>query len=86
METKLDHQTASSLTQKVIDITIRVAIMAVLVAWCFQILRPFIMPVIWGGIIAVTLLPVYEKINTKLGDRRKITALILTLVALTAII
>ncbi len=86
MERKLDNHTASSLTQKVIDITIRVAIMAVLVAWCFQILRPFIMPVIWGGIIAVTLLPVYEKINTRLGDRRKITALMLTMAALMLII
>ena len=86
METKLDNQTVASLTQKVIDIAIRVVIVAILVAWCFQILRPFIMPVIWGGIIAVTMLPVYEKINTKLGDRRKITALILTVIALTAIV
>lgn len=86
METKVDDQTESSLTQKVIDITIQIAIMAILVAWCFQILRPFISPVIWGGIISVTLLPTYEKINTKLGHRRKLTALLITLLALMLII
>jgi predicted PurR-regulated permease PerM len=86
METKLDYQTESSLTQKVIDITVRVAIVAVLVAWCFQILRPFISPVIWGGIISVTLLPVYEKISVRLGNRRKLTAVAITLLALMVII
>ena len=86
MEPKLDYQSESSLTQQVIDIAIRVAVIAVLLAWCFQILRPFISPVIWGIIIAVTLLPVYEKINARLGDRRKLTAVIITLLALLVII
>lgn len=79
-------QTETSLTQKAIDIAIRLVVLAVLIAWCFQILRPFISPVIWGTIIAATLLPVFEKINTKLGDRRKSTATIITLGALMLII
>jgi predicted PurR-regulated permease PerM len=55
-------------------------------AACFQIIRPFISPVIWGIIISVTLYPVYEKINVRLGDRRKLTATVMTLVLLAVII
>ena len=69
-----------------VDITIRLGVLAVLVVWCFQILRPFISPVIWGIIIAVAVYPAYEKLNAKLGDRRKLTAAVMTLAALLIII
>jgi predicted PurR-regulated permease PerM len=69
-----------------IDIAIRLGALAVLLAWCFQILRPFISPVIWGLIIAVAIYPAYEKLNAKLGDRRKLTAAVMTLFALLIII
>jgi predicted PurR-regulated permease PerM len=72
--------------QYAIDIAVRLGILAVLLIWCFQILKPFISPVIWGIIIAVTLNPVYESFNQKLGDRRKLTAAILILIALAFII
>ena len=86
MEQDVKMQTETSLSQKVIDIAIRLGILAVLLAWCFQILRPFISPVIWGTIIAVALLPIYEKINTRLGDRRKLAAAAITIVALMVIV
>jgi len=64
----------ASPTGAAIDIAIRLGVLAVLVAWCFQILRPFVSPIVWGIIIAVALYPVYQKLNAKLGDRRKLTA------------
>ncbi len=64
----------TSPTGAAIDIAIRLGVLAVLVAWCFQILRPFVSPIVWGIIIAVALYPVYQKLNAKLGDRRKLTA------------
>jgi predicted PurR-regulated permease PerM len=73
-------------TGAAVDITIRLGVLAVLVVWCFQILRPFISPVIWGIIIAVAVYPAYEKLNAKLGDRRKLTAAVMTLAALLIII
>jgi predicted PurR-regulated permease PerM len=76
----------ASPTSAAIDIAIRLGVLAVLVAWCFQILRPFVSPIIWGIIIAVALYPVYQKLNAKLGDRRKLTAAIMTLSALLVII
>jgi len=69
-----------------IDITIRIGVLALLVAWCFQILRPFITPVIWGAIIAIAFYPACKKLRDLLGGRIRIAASILTVVALLIII
>ena len=74
MEISGKPERKASPTGAAIDIAIRLGVLAVLVAWCFQILRPFVSPIVWGIIIAVALYPVYQKLNAKLGDRRKLTA------------
>ncbi|MGD9289893.1 MAG: AI-2E family transporter [Desulfobacterales bacterium] len=69
-----------------IDIAIRIGVLALLIAWCFQILRPFITPVIWGTIIAIALFPVCRKLGNILGNRIKVSATIVTLIILLIII
>ena len=46
-----------SYMEMAIDIAIRIGVLALLIAWCFQILRPFITIVIWGAIIAISFYP-----------------------------
>ena len=86
MEISGKPERKASPTGAAVDIAVRLGVLAVLVAWCFQILKPFISPVIWGIIIAVAVYPAYEKLNAKLGDRRKLTAAVMTLAALLIII
>ena len=69
-----------------IDIAIRIGVLALLIAWCFQILRPFITPVIWGTIIAIALYPVCRKLSNLLGNRIKVAASIMTVIILLIII
>ncbi|MCP4260798.1 MAG: AI-2E family transporter [Planctomycetes bacterium] len=69
-----------------IDIAIRIGVLALLIAWCFQILRPFITPVIWGTIIAIALYPVCRKLSNLLGNRVKMAASIMTVIILLLII
>ena len=69
-----------------IDVAIRIGVLALLIAWCFQILRPFITPVIWGTIIAIALYPVCSKLSSLLGNRIKLAAAIMTLTILLLII
>jgi len=57
-----------------------------LVAWCFYILQPFIIPAIWGIIIAVAINPFYEWLKVKLGNRPKTSAVIITLLLLSILI
>ena len=65
-----------------VELAVRMALVAALVVWCFQILRPFIAPVIWGAIIAVAVYPVHERLSGLLGDRPRLSAILLTTVGL----
>jgi predicted PurR-regulated permease PerM len=61
-------------------------LVALLVVWCFQIVRPFIVPVVWGIIIAVAVHPGYRRLETALGNRRTIAATVFTLLMLILLI
>jgi len=75
-----------SYIEKAIDIAIRIGILALLIAWCFQILRPFITLVVWGAIIAISFYPVCMKFSALLGNRIKMASSIMILVSLLIII
>jgi predicted PurR-regulated permease PerM len=86
MENPAPTTKASSPVNTAINIAIQLGALALLLAWCFQIIKPFISPVIWGIIIAITLYPLFQALNRRLNDRRKLTAIIITLSALLLII
>lgn len=69
-----------------IESAIRVGVIALLVLWSLQIMRPFIGIVLWGVIIAVAVYPAYNGLVNKLGGRRKLTATLLVLVALATLL
>jgi len=53
--------------------------------YCFEILLPFIMPVLWAMIIAVAVFPIHDSLQKKLGKREKLSAAIITLAILSFI-
>jgi len=69
-----------------VDVAVRLVVIGVLMVWCFQIFQPFILPMIWGVIIAVALAPIFSKLTALLGGRRGITAALFTLAAIVLII
>ncbi len=54
-------------SKQAIDAAIKIAAVAILVYWCFSILKPFVLLVIWGAIIATALYPVAVVISNKTG-------------------
>ena len=69
-----------------IEISIRLVLLFLLIAWCLLLLLPFLGPVLWGVIIAVSVSPLYISLNKKLGDKPKITSTIIVFVFLAVII
>lgn len=65
-----------------LDLAVRLAFMASLVAWSVQIVRPFFAPMVWGAVLAVTVRPLFETTSRILGGRRKTAAAIFVLVPL----
>jgi predicted PurR-regulated permease PerM len=61
-------------TQNIIDIAIKLVVIALMIGWCFQILRPFINIILWAIIIAITLFPTYKILSNKIGNRKKLAA------------
>jgi len=74
-ETPADHQ----FMDRAIETFIRIALLAMLAAWCFDIVRPFIVPTLWGLIIAIGLHPVHTRLHEVLGGRPALAATLLSL-------
>jgi len=61
-----------------IETSIRLGVIALLVIWCVYIIRPFIIPAIWGIIIATAIFPVFAQLAKALGGRSRTAAGLLT--------
>ncbi|MGW8370019.1 MAG: AI-2E family transporter [Gammaproteobacteria bacterium] len=72
--------------RRALEITIRIGVVVGLAAWCFVIVKPFILPIAWGIIIAVATFPAYQKLVATIGGRRKLAAAIFVIVALVFLI
>jgi predicted PurR-regulated permease PerM len=67
---------------RTLNLVIKVGIIIGLFTWCFLIIRPFVMIVLWGLILAVTVYPAYRWLKGKMGGRKVISASLVTLVLL----
>ena len=76
----------SQFVKNIIDAAIKICLLAVIVSFSFQIIRPFMMPVLWGIIIAVAMGPMVEKLIKLLGGRRKLGVTLFTLAAVGALV
>jgi len=68
------------------EAAIRIGLVFLLVLWCFNIIKPFILLVLWGAIMAVAVYPLFEKLQSMLGGRQKLAATLMTLIALAMIV
>jgi predicted PurR-regulated permease PerM len=73
-------------TKNLLEASIRIGIVALLVGWCFIILQPFILVMVWGIIIAVAIFPAYRFLKNRLGGRSKLAATLVSLILLSVII
>ena len=87
MSTDLNDPSARDrLTANSIELIIRVGVLALLLYWSFILIRPFITIAIWSVVLTVALYPVYEYLVDKIGGRRGLAAILLTIVNLLVVI
>ncbi len=68
-------------TINTIEAAIRLGLLLLLAYWCFSIVKPFILPVMWAVIIAVAVYPLFTKLKSVLGGRNKLASVVYTLIA-----
>jgi len=74
------------LDRNAIELALRLAVVGLLAYWCFAIFRPFLMPLVWGVVLAVALRPVYAGIERATGGRRSLAAILLVLLCLGVVV
>lgn len=75
-------ETSTLFTKHAVDAAIKIAAIFMVVIWCFEIIKPFIMPILWGGIIAITLHPLVSKLSSKSGLSLGRSSALVTLLSL----
>ena len=69
---------SSERVRETIEMALKLGLLGLIGYWCFKILSPFLIPLIWGIIIAIAVEPVYIWLNNKFGKSPKITASIVS--------
>ncbi len=59
---------------RALETSIRIGLVALLVLWCFQVVRPFMQPAVWGVVLAIALHPVYARLRSAMGGRSVLAA------------
>jgi predicted PurR-regulated permease PerM len=73
-------------TTRWIELVIRLSVLALLLYLALTLVRPFLTIVIWSVVLVVALYPLYERMVDLLGGRRRLAAILLTLVCLLVVI
>jgi predicted PurR-regulated permease PerM len=68
------------------EAAIRIAVLFVLVVFCYDIIRPFVVVVLWGIIIAVGVYPIFRRFKSMMKNKDKPAAVIMTIIALALLI
>ena len=66
-----------SSNNSVYDITIRLFILLLIIAWCLLIMYPFVSILLWSLILAMAMYPLHTKLAKKMGGRRKLASFII---------
>ena len=72
--------------RRTIEAAIQIGLLFLIVVWCYDIIKPFVIPVVWGVIISVAIYPLYNKLQNAMGGRQKLAATLYTLLALALLI
>ncbi|MCF8425992.1 MAG: AI-2E family transporter [Bacteroidia bacterium] len=75
-----------SVSQQTVDIALRLSLLFGLLYWCFLILSPFLMPVIWALIIAVAANPLQIFLETKFRFKPSLAATLIVVSLLSIIL
>ena len=86
MENPMQHSQSKLFINNMMESAIRIGLLFILVVWTYDIIKPFVIPVLWGAIIAVALMPMTQRLERALKGRRGVAASILALAGIILLI
>ncbi|MFW5834216.1 MAG: AI-2E family transporter [Pseudomonadota bacterium] len=83
----MSDPTAAPINNKrAVDLAIRLAVVGLIVAWCFAIVRPFVEIALWAVVLAVALHQPTVWLAERLGLRFQIAAVLMTAIVLAVVL
>jgi predicted PurR-regulated permease PerM len=70
----------------IFDLAIRLGLLFLICYWAFVIIRPLLATLIWGVILAIALYPIFDRLAEMLGRRRKLAAVVITIVSILVVL
>lgn len=87
MDTESDGSSANKqFIDNMVESALRIGLIFVLLFWSYQLISPFLIPILWGAIIAVALMPVVLKLKALLGGRHATAATLVTLLGVALLV
>jgi len=77
---------SADFSRNTIEAAIRLGLLALITAWCFTIIKPFLMITIWGVVIAVAVFPAFNRLKAVLSGNSRLAAILYTIITLTLLI
>jgi len=74
MSTENNPGSRDLLVSSLLEAAIKISLLALLLIWCFQIIKPFISLILWGGILAIALYPVFTWLKKRFARGNLLTA------------
>jgi len=65
--------------RNMIESFLRIGLLVLLLVFSYDIIKPFVVPIMWGAIIAIAAFPLVRWLQPKLGDRRGFSAALVSL-------
>jgi len=84
--TKMPPNDDSQFISRTLEAAVRIGVLAILLLWCFTIAQPFLVPIVWGVIIAVATHPAYEAFRARLGIRHALAAVLFTILMIVVVV
>ncbi len=82
----INNLTKEEISSLAIETIIKVVLLGVILFYAFEIIRPFIVPVLWGIIIAITLSPLIVILERKFNGKRTLIVTTITILAISALV
>jgi len=65
--------------RNMLESALRIGLVFILLVMTYDIISPFVVPLLWGGIIAIAVFPLVKLLEPRLGGRRGLASTIVTL-------
>ncbi|NRD74982.1 AI-2E family transporter [Shewanella sp. VB17] len=82
MDNQSQHTQSTQFVSNMMESAIKIGLLIFLISWTYDIIKPFVIPMLWGGIIAVALMPLTHKLERLLKVRRGLAATFLALLGM----